>query len=150
MFFSLSSDYLMGVDFSQPDRVRSLRPSWFPRGNQVIIPFGASAEWLGVSALNGGAECSRKSFFSALPRVAHERKRERGATPNFGRAYPAPLKSSPTRKAWGFGRSYKQKRLPTWGDSKAKGRVELSPLFVNKRGVFAPRILREEKMYLWQ
>ncbi|HEY0752901.1 MAG TPA: hypothetical protein VGD98_02895, partial [Ktedonobacteraceae bacterium] len=60
------------------------------------------------------------------------------------------LKSSSAGNTWGFSRSYAQKRLPMWGDSKAKGEAELSPSFFNKRGVFASHILREEKMYLWQ
>jgi hypothetical protein len=115
-----------------------------------MIPNGASAGVVRMAVLNQEVGYSRAP--SLVVRLAAERKgkKETGGIPVSGRRSPALLKASPLGSAWGVSRTCTQKRLPMWGDSKAKGRVELSPLFVDKRGVSAPQILREEKIYLWQ
>src|SRR5215471_12752645 len=104
----------MGVDFALPDRVRNLRPSWFPRGNQVQIPSRALklAGLLRAAALNRGSGRPRKTSFSSPPRAAREEQKKPGDTsvavadtPDPGREDPAPLKLTPVEESWGFSRS---------------------------------------------
>jgi len=81
--------------------------------------------------------------------MVREAKKEVWNTPDPGKDLPAPLRRMPVEEAWGSGRSC-LKTAVNVGRLEGERRGGAFSPGSNECGVFAPQILREEKMYLWQ